>query len=249
MSITELCNLAMQDIGKRSTISDLNENSNEARACKIAVDEVRQKLIAAAPWSFCKTAARLAVLKAAPGTPENASAIQGNWDSSMPQPGWLYAYAMPSDCLKLRYLLTDPAVSGDAPPLFPYGGSVTGPIMNPVTFSLGIDRNEDDEQIRIVSTNARGAIAIYSADVPDPDLWDSDFREAYVASLAVKLSFTLTGDKALVGNLMKVAQVKVSEALVTDANSSLTVYDSLASGLWAREAAFNQSMNPSVVVP
>lgn len=81
MTKVDICNIALGRIGRKSSITDLAENSTEARACKRVWDLTRQSLLREFTWSFSHKIALLAL-------------------STETVPGWLYVYAYPTDCLQ-----------------------------------------------------------------------------------------------------------------------------------------------------
>lgn len=82
-SVVFICNLALSNIGK-DNISDLNEASAEARACKQFYAHTRDTLLQSYPWRWAQKTVALAEVS-------NDKANR-----------WVYAYQRPSDCLKIR---------------------------------------------------------------------------------------------------------------------------------------------------
>jgi len=97
-SVVFICNLALSNIGKPN-ITDINEASAEAKACKQFYDHVRDLLLQSYPWTFARKTAPLAGIT-----------------NSKPR-RWRRAYQRPNDCLKVR------RVSDETfPDYLPYGG-------------------------------------------------------------------------------------------------------------------------------
>ena len=84
MNITDICNLALNHIG-REQIASLNEDTEAARTCKLHYDLQRQVLLRAYTWSFAKKYTKLAEI-------------------DTKTPGWKYTYAYPNDCVMARKL-------------------------------------------------------------------------------------------------------------------------------------------------
>jgi hypothetical protein len=82
-SQTGIANVALQRIGARGTISSINENSPNAIKVLTCWDTVFQEVLSERDWKFAKTYVQLQ---------QNASAPAG---------GYLYAYALPADFLRL----------------------------------------------------------------------------------------------------------------------------------------------------
>lgn len=90
-----LYNLALHTIGARSTISLPTEQSREAEACNLWFPNIRDQVLASAPWPEATKMERLALLS----TQDDDVWLQGE-----PRPDLLNAYAMPTDCLRPQYL-------------------------------------------------------------------------------------------------------------------------------------------------
>jgi hypothetical protein len=87
-SVVFICNLALSNIGK-TNISDLNEASAEAKACKQFYAHSRDTLLQAHPWRWAGRTLALA---------EVANHKPNRWD---------HAYQRPTDCLKIRRVLDE----------------------------------------------------------------------------------------------------------------------------------------------
>lgn len=85
-SAAEICNKALARIGVKIYIDDLvSDQTQEAETCNIFYEDARDSLLAEFPWAFAKRRAVLAL------TAETRS-------------GWVYAFAMPSDCIRPLYI-------------------------------------------------------------------------------------------------------------------------------------------------
>lgn len=87
MNITDICNLALNHIG-RETIASLDEDTEAARTCKMHYDLQRQTLLRAYTWSFAKKYTKLAEI-------------------NTKTPGWKYTYAYPNDCVMARKIYNE----------------------------------------------------------------------------------------------------------------------------------------------
>ncbi len=87
MNITDICNLALNHIG-REQIASLDENTEAARTCKLHYDLQRKTLLRAYTWSFAKKYTKLALI-----------------DTTTP--GWKYTYAYPNDCVMARKIYNE----------------------------------------------------------------------------------------------------------------------------------------------
>jgi hypothetical protein len=81
-TLTTIANLALSKIGARK-IMDIEEESNEARACKMFYVEVRDDVLRSHPWNFAVTRATLSEIVSEPAF------------------GWLNGFALPTDNLRV----------------------------------------------------------------------------------------------------------------------------------------------------
>lgn len=79
-SEVSICNMGLGHIGTKTTISSLDENTNEARQCKIFYADARDAVLRAHPWKFAQKRVALALLS---GNPLD----------------WSYKYQYPTDCV------------------------------------------------------------------------------------------------------------------------------------------------------
>lgn len=207
---TEIANLALSYIGTRSTIASLTEGSAEAVAVSTHYNIARRALLRAAYWNFSRKQVVAALLK---------DATVGD---VVPQP-WLYEYAIPSDAVMMRYILPQYQVDATTPgvPGTPYY------MAPPVRFLVSSDLDPSNNQISVVLTNQPSAQFIYSADVTNESLFDSDFVDAFSHLLAAKIVISLTGDKEMAKQEFALAKAITDTALVRNNNESLTVVDSV----------------------
>jgi len=83
-SEVQIAKLALQHIGDRYDISDLNEEGTEAEQMNLIFSDTRDELLRRVPWRFAKKYTSPATLTATvPG-------------------GWTYAYQYPTDAVKVR---------------------------------------------------------------------------------------------------------------------------------------------------
>lgn len=217
--------------GKSNPVARMDENSNEAKWARVYYDSTRQGLIRAAYWNFASRITRLTMLKALPGTPENAAASVGYWIPDYPPPPWLYTYAMPSDAIAFRriYPLLDGLNTyqpfGTALPNSAQGMGVDQ--MPAVPFKIMADLSTGGQQIKVIATNQNAAIGEWSLDTPGVDLWDDLFRAAMIDALASRLAMVITGKIELRKFQAQLAMGSLMEARVRDGNEGLTVWDNV----------------------
>lgn len=96
--IVALYNMALDIIGARATISLPTEQSREAEACNLWFPNIRDQVLASAPWPEATKMERLALLKTQDFDEDET------WESLDPRPDLQYSYACPSDMLRPQYL-------------------------------------------------------------------------------------------------------------------------------------------------
>jgi len=157
------------------------------------------------------------MIRAGGGTPENP-----NGTPPLPLYPWNYEYAWPQDCVRFRRIEVPPAQPGAANSPVPgnvgfsgYGGAGPTP-----PFAISLDTDAVGNTIKVILTNQQRAIFVYTAHSPVPDMWDADFTEAFVYTLAARLCGPLTGDKNLTKIYLQEAQNAVLQARLVDATES-----------------------------
>jgi len=235
---TDIANRALSAIGTRSQIASLTEGSNESNACNLLLEPLRDELLRLAPWNCARNFQNLALICAAPGTPENQTAGQSTWQKGIPPPPWAYEYAYPSDCIRPIYIVPQfstgfasgvpitTAITGGAPAFW------NGP---PVRFQVSVDQIDPGTGLpsnaptavdqRVILTSQEFAILCYIKRVTNPSVWDDQFQQALVAALGARLVIHLTGDKGLAQLKIQEANEFIRQARVGDGNEGLTIND------------------------
>lgn len=90
-SETEIANFALAHLKQGLTIASLSENSAEARACDAFFDAARDEILREFDWPFATKI----------DTADLTSDADEAYNSE-----WYYSYRYPSDCLKLRRILS-----------------------------------------------------------------------------------------------------------------------------------------------
>lgn len=142
-SLVSITNRALQDIGTRTTIASMSENSNEAIQANLVIEALRDELIRMAPWNCATDYANLALITSAPGTPENSTQPTQLWAKGQPAPPWAYEYQYPVQCLRPLWIVPQfqTGFSGGIPITTAVTGGAaqfwSGP---PVRFKVAIDQ-------------------------------------------------------------------------------------------------------------
>lgn len=237
-SQVELANRALLSIGARAQISSLNpsDGSVEADAISTLWSPTFEQLARAAQWNCLTNQVTLALLAAAQGTPENPSGTA----YPLPPTPWLYAYAYPSNCLDVRFIVPSlPSNTGGTVPAttinnaagtwLPNGGQI------PYVVSYAPDAN--GSPLIVILTNQDQAQAVYTINQPNPQSWDSLFQGAFVASLAAFLVPALSLSLPLMQMSIKTAENAIAQARVSDGNEGVTSMDHLPDWMRARAGA------------
>lgn len=116
----------------------------------------------------------------------------------------------------------------------PHGGSYFAQQTNPVaqgtttgsgtgaTFTLTYGAKGDQ---RVILTNQELATLAYVKQVTDPNVMDSLFQSAWIASVGASLAMALTGDKGLANSKVEAVNAAIIEARKADANEGMTIND------------------------
>ncbi len=234
-NIISICNRALLSLGSQSQISSLSEGSAQSNACSTLYQPTFEQLARSAPWGCLRKEDTLTLLAAAQGTPENPDGTT----LPLPPSPWLYQYAQPNDCLQMRWLVPSLPASSSGVPIFSVNtGSPTwigGPGQIPYQIAYATDSNGNP--LNVILTNQTQAIAVYTVNQPNPQIWDSLFSQAMVSSLAAYLVPALTLHMPLMKAQMEFAERMISEARVRDANEGTTSQDHVPDFIMARRGA------------
>lgn len=192
-SLIDICNAALSHCGIRSRIAAIDEGSAEANACRTHFAMVRDATLRAFDWNFARLTVSLAEL-------------------TNPPKRWAHKYALPIDCLRLRYL-------NDAPML-----------LVPETFcEVAADRDGSGAPIGVVLTDESPVTAIYTARIEDTGRWDASFVDAMTWGVAARICFELTGKDDRMRTLTQLWQAAVQRAGAEMANESSSLNRTVAS--------------------
>lgn len=195
--LVTLYNLALSVAGITSGVDSPSEASPEAEQCRLWFEPVRNLILRAAFWPSVKGVKRLGLLA--------TRDTDKDWTSSDPFPGWLYAYALPSDALAPRF------------------------ITDWQQFTTGIYEGK-----RAVFTNVENAVLVYTLRQADISLWDAGLFMAVAYGLAGHISMPLNGKPQRAQMNIQQANQMIIDARVNIANEEETAVDSLPEWISAR---------------
>lgn len=232
-NIISICNRSLLSIGSQSQISNLNEGSTQADACATLFTPTFEALARAAYWNCLRAQVTLSLIAAAQGTPEN----QEGASLPLPPSPWLYAYQYPSDCLAARFVL--PSLPNNAPgvPISPaYLGGITSFSGREYPFRVGYITDTSGNPLIVVLTNQPQAQLVYTVNQPNPQIWDSSFQAAMVASLAAYLVPALSLNMTLAQMQIRIADTIITQARVRDGDEGSQSQDHIPDFIKARNA-------------
>lgn len=191
----DLVNLTLARIGWKRRIGSLYDGTE---ASKIALDLYSQtrdaQLVEVCP-GFAERDLALTLLKTAPVGGYNPPFI---WTSTYPILPWKYEYDYPGDMLQLRSLRITPNFIPVYDP-------------QPVTWRIANDNSYTPTK-KVILTNLASPIAVYTAQVTDPSVWDNAFIESLAAALGRRLAPALAGlEAAKFGASDEAAETQLSE--------------------------------------
>ena len=195
LAVEDIINEALRAGGVPLRIADIYEGSEAAKIALEIYGQARDELIVdpVHDWSFPRRTAGLTLLKGPP--PAGGFNLTQYWTSLYPAPGFLFEYAYPSDCLDLRAITEPPSQMPDCDPIpqpwrvdndptpIVSGGVATGPAA------------------KVIMCQVNQAVAIYMAQVTDPNEWDTLFHTTLVASLAQKFARAFGADANTIKSL------------------------------------------------
>jgi hypothetical protein len=177
-----ICNLALSNVGK-SNISSMNEAGAEARACRQYYEHVRDLCLGEYPWHFAgKTASLAEVANDRPGS-------------------WGYAYRLPTDCLKERFIR-------------PEDTEAAGPVPDmPMPFGYPYEIEGD-----VLYSDLSPCFLRYTFRLTNPAKFSPWFVDYMGWALAVRLAMPLTRDPKVRADAWQVASRVGLTAQALDAN-------------------------------
>ncbi|HEV2674158.1 MAG TPA: hypothetical protein VGV37_06410 [Aliidongia sp.] len=238
--VADVANQALDAAGVAFTIADLEEGTHQAQVTLRAYGQCLRQLFRSAHWSFARKEAPMLLLADATGqTPDFPTKVIFPWS---------YSYALPTDCMKARFVPMNRNGQGAGNPSgnfqIPNTPLTTGGGLNPHVgrqlipsrFLVATDfnnlppggaQNYDTPGVSptsrtVILSNVRNAELVYTAFLPYPTVWDPEFRAAFVAYLASEIALPLAADKkfgmAMRDSQIRIAREKIIQARITDGN-------------------------------
>jgi hypothetical protein len=169
----DIVNRALDAIGNKNSVGDLQEGTTEARVGLRIYSQIVQFVLGQRDWAFARDAVDLKQLKTAPigGYGMNV------WDPlNNPPPPWQFEFAYPDGTIKVRSVRPVPAVTPEYAP----------------RFNAFVEAYDSDLAQKVILTNLPDAQAVITLQVMDPNEWqDPMFTEAVIAALAAGIERSL----------------------------------------------------------
>jgi len=175
-SEVDIANSALNLLGA-ATISALTDDSKNARLCNQRYEPVRNRVFRSHAWNCLHKRVQLAQ------------------NSTAPVIEYSYAYALPSDCLRVLKV---------------HNGT-TDSIQSAIDYKL---------EGRNIVTDEGTVYLIYIALVTDPNEYDSYLQESISHQLAADLCYAITNNATLANNYMVRADERLREARFIDATEN-----------------------------
>lgn len=193
--LNNLYNQALTAIGHAGNVTDPKATTKQTAILNLWYPVARRAVLSANNWSSVRAFTRLSLAR------ERAST--GLWQDIDPAPGYQFAYALPHDCLRPRYL------------------------SDYSRFSVSNVGGE-----RVINSNTPQAILHYTRDEPEPSKWDADLYQAILYSLSAAINMAHNGKPQLSQKFERQVFDLIGLAKVEDANADDEYFDSLPT-LWA----------------
>ena len=171
-----LINLSLRRIGYKLSISNIYEGSVASRVALDMYAQTRDEYLRKIDLDFAERSVAMTLLKQAPPGGYIPPAV---WSNTYPPLPYLFEYAYPADCLKVRAIKPQAIFVMDFDP-------------QPVAFTTANDSTFTPVQ-QIILCNVPNAIMVYTAQVTDLTAWDTDSLEAFAGALGRRLAPALVG--------------------------------------------------------
>lgn len=209
----DLWNQALGHLGVTTQVDDEDEVSTEAELCARYYDGVQDLVLRAAPWASAIAFSRLANFA--------TRDFGDDWVDTDPPPNWAYAFSLPSDHLRPRYI---------AETYEPFELSYVG--TTPVIAC--------DNDIPILA---------YTKRQTNIAQWDIDLFTAVTYALAGRLAPGITGNTADLNNMFTLANEIVLIARANNANQQGIIPDTLPEWLTLRGQGITSAPGARFIYP
>lgn len=179
-SVVTIWNLALARVGVSIFISSPTERSQSASVCNLFYEPSRDFVLADFDWNFATKRAALSNL-------------------GSPPKNWAYRYALPTDCLKARFLVVD--------------GMREPTAAERIEFEVSVEN-----EARVLYTDQALAELVYTRRVVDPNLFSPSFVMGLAWYMAGEIALPLSAAPALGTKAMQMYASVISAAGATSMN-------------------------------
>jgi len=172
-AVEDLCNQVLVELGYPKRIGDIFEGAKASRVALEVFGQTRDELIDSDDWPFARRTVAMALLKGPP--PAGGYNPATPWTTAYPKPGWLYEYTYPADCLEFNAVIAPPQAMFDLDP-------------QPAVWRVDND-NAFDQPQKVLLTNVKNAMGVYTAQVVDISTWEPGFISILIKKLKAKFAF------------------------------------------------------------
>lgn len=207
-------NLALTFLDISQTVQSVNDPTPTAGTLNRWWDFARKKVLESAWWDFATKTVALALV-----IDQSTLTLQ----SQLMFPGWRYVYTRPNDALRVLSVTTQYGLR-----INPYTRSwwydmtqapQWGPYRPPYRQAVDTYLNPPGQQIDIL-TDQDSAWIVYTADVPNLNLWSQSFLEAVAWNLAVPAAGPLSANQVAKENAIKMSKLSLTTAFAVEGNES-----------------------------
>lgn len=174
-SPADLVNLALVRIGYKWLIGNIYDGSEPAQLALAVYGQTRDELLRKLTPGFAQREIALTLLKQAP----DGGYVANPWSTDFPQLPWTYEYAYNPDMIVVGSVRATPLFIPNFDP-------------QPNNFAIAND-NALDVPAKVILCDVPGAVATYTAQVTNPQLWEPQFIETLADELAKNLAPALAG--------------------------------------------------------
>lgn len=196
VTVVDIYNLALSNLGTRSRVTATSDGTREANALNVIYADARDELLQEHPWNFAGTREALAT-QAVAAAPDD----------------WSFVYVYPADCLAVRFLC-----SAGTPP-DAYAG------LEPIRYEVRVVKDDTlptAVRKRAILTDLDDAVACYTWQVTDPDFMPPHFRRVLGWKLAAAVALNLTGAASTAAACFNMYKAQLDIAGVVDAREGLS---------------------------
>lgn len=172
----DVINLSLARIGYKMRIGSIFDGSLASKKALDIYSQTRDEMLRLGEWDFAERNLAMTLLKQAP---PYGYIPPIEWTPAYPSLPWLYEYAYPTDCLKVRSVRSRTLFPINYDPL-------------PRVFMVENDNAFTPAQ-KVILCNVPDAILTYTGQITDPTTWEVDFVEALAAALGRRLAPSLIG--------------------------------------------------------